>query len=526
MTQASSPRLLSRRSLLAGVAATGVAPSAGLAPRAPAAPRPRADDLAAPGWRRDVLIRWGDRVEFDAPRFDPRAPTDAAAATQFGWDAVVLGAIPQPVAADGIPRVVLGVGHPTVEARMMFPGGRDRPLLAGLAQGASLLNLERRGDRWLVADGGFQARRLTSRTLCRFAGPLAGVLGEAVQGVLGVGAGCATPWGSLLLAEGDPLPWFERLSGADEIYADRNALALYGWMVDLDPLDPQAVPVKRSALGRFVRGGVAAGVAVDGRAVVFMTDARPGGMLLRFISAGPATNPLPGANRGLLDAGTLSVACADGTGLRFVDLPDTPAARAGALDAAAMAGGAIFDRPAGLALALDGSLTLTCRGNPARVEPDPLNPRPGNGSGHVLVLHPEGDDPAAAIWSTEFLLLGGDPAQGGGVYPEGSRSWLTAPAAVAATPGGALWIATGRAAGTGTGLYLAAAAGHALSNPYLAPRGASMGGVATMGETVFSAVRHPGAEPGASFDRPATRWPTLRPDLPPQTTVVALSRAV
>ena len=30
------------------------------------------DDTVARGYRRDVLVRWGDRVTFDAPAWDPR----------------------------------------------------------------------------------------------------------------------------------------------------------------------------------------------------------------------------------------------------------------------------------------------------------------------------------------------------------------------------------------------------------------------------------------------------------------------
>ena len=41
-------------------------------------------------------------------------------------------------------------------------------------------------------------------------------------------------------------------------------------------------------------------------------------------------------------------------------------------------------------------------------------------------------------------------------------------------------------------------------------------------KTAFGAVRHPGATPGASFDNPETRWPTLRPNMPPQTTIIGL----
>jgi secreted PhoX family phosphatase len=40
--------------------------------------------------------------------------------------------------------------------------------------------------------------------------------------------------------------------------------------------------------------------------------------------------------------------------------------------------------------------------------------------------------------------------------------------------------------------------------------------------TGFAMVRHPGATPSASFNFPATRWPTLDPDLPPQSTLIGL----
>jgi hypothetical protein len=489
---------------------------------------PRADDAPALGWRRDVLIRWGDRVEFDAPPFDPRSPTDDAAATQFGWDASVLGAVPMSPGADGIDRLVLAAAHPAAQARMMFPGGRDRPLLAGLAQGASILNLERRDGRWLVADGGFQARRLTSHTLCRLAGPVTPLTGDVVQGVLAVGGGCVTPWGTVLLTEGDPGPWFDRLGKADEIYADPAARALYGWMVELDPLDPQALPVKCTALGRLARAGAAATLAADGRAVVFMTDMRAAGFLFRFVSAEPAGPAGPGANRFLLDAGTLSVGVAEDTRLRFVDLPADPTALAAALDAAIQVGAAEFDAPCGVATGTDRALYLACRGNPLRSRTDAFNPRAGNAAGHVLVFRPADDDAAGAVWSGDIVLLGGDPAEGGGVYPEGSQAWLAAPSSVGCDAEGRLWIGTdqqGAISSTADGLFVVTPPGNALTAVYFAPRGAAIGGAVAGSGTLFTAVRHPGAEPGANFDHPGTGWPGLVPGQPPQTTLVSLTRS-
>ena len=517
---------LHRRTVLA--AASLLVSAAPAPPRSAALSQaPRADDVPAPGWRRDQLIRWGDRVEFDAPKFDPYNPTDIAAATQFGWDASVIGAVPAPPGADGSARLVLAVAHPTAEARMMFPGGRDRPFLAGLAQGASILDLEQRGGRWQVADGGFQARRLTARTLCRLAGPATKLHGDAVQGVLAVGGGCVTPWGTVLMAEGDPVPWFDRLVTADRLYADPAVRSLFGWMVELDPLDPLAPPVKRTALGRLARAAAAATLAADGRAVVFMTDARPAGFLFRFVSAHPAAPGSPGGNRSLLDEGTLSVARAEGTRLRFIDLPPGPTARTTALDTAITAGATVFDAPRGLAIGADRTLHLACRGTPLRANPDAFNPRRGNAAGHVLGFRPEGGDAATADWSSEIMLLGGNPAVGGGVYPEDSLAWLAAPQSLACDAAGRLWIGTdqqGSPSSTADGVFVAAPPGNVVTAAYFAPRGAAIGGAVAVDGTLFVAVRHPGAEPGASFDRPATRWPGQRPDLPPQTTLVSLTR--
>jgi secreted PhoX family phosphatase len=163
------------------------------------------DDTVARGYRRDLLLRWGDRVAYDAPRWEPNFPRPEAAAAQFGWDARVAAvAVPQRQAADGVPRAVLAVLHPTVDPLMAWPGGVDRPLVAAAMQGASLLNLEKLDSGWVVVDGGYQTRRLHGGTLCRVSGPFGG--GGSVQGLLGPRGGCTTPWGTLLLAEGDPAP--------------------------------------------------------------------------------------------------------------------------------------------------------------------------------------------------------------------------------------------------------------------------------------------------------------------------------
>jgi uncharacterized protein len=470
------------------------------------------DDTVARGYRRDLLLRWGDRVAFDAPRWEPNFPRPDAAAAQFGWDARVAAlAVPQQQAADGVPRAVLAVLHPTVDPLMAWPGGADRPVVAAAMQGASLLNLERLGSGWVVVDGGYQTRRLHGGTLCRVSGPHGG--GGSVQGLLGLQGGCTTPWGTLLLAEGDPRPWIARLGGTDPRFA---SAAGFGWVAELDPFDPGAVPVKRTGLGRFAHGDVAATLARDGRAVVYMTDRRVNGFLRRFVSYEPATVP------GALDSGTHAVARLAGGRLDWVPLPPGSAeAESGT------GGGSPLDTPAGLGLDPSGPrLVLCCHGSPAR-------PR-----GYVLEISAADGDDAAPSASARLLFLAGAPWEGGQYgggaagLPPGS-AWPENPSVVAVDGRGRAWIGTDRAGVVGAqadGLFVCDLDGPGRGVPlpiYGAPRAGAIGGAAFTpdGEVLFAAVRHPGAEPGARFERPGTRWPEFAPGVPPRSALLGLQRS-
>lgn len=509
--------MIRRRAALA-LAAAAALPAPARAQRLGGIALPvRQEDTVAPGIRRDTLVRWGDRVAFDAPDWAPEAPTPDAAAAQFGWDARVAGIATPPLGADRVPRGVLAVTHPEVDARMAWPGGADQPALAAAMQGATLLNIEKQRGRWIVVDGGFQSRRLGAGTLCRLSGPAAPAEGGgAVIGLIGPRGGCVTPWGTLLLAEGDPAAWLARLAPLDARFADG---AGFGWVAELDPLDPQSVPVKRSALGRFAHGDVAATLARDGRAVVYLTDRRPSGYLFRFVSAEPA-NLETG-----LDLGTLFVARREGAAaLRWLPLPGEAATARDPIAAARAAGGSAFDGPSGLGLdPRQPRLLLACRGSP------------GQPAGHVLEIAPAGGDDAAETAGIALLFAAGDPAQpgrgryGGAGLPAGA-AFPENPDTVAVDTRGRAWIGTdhgGEIRAQAAGLFACALEGPMRGVPlavYGAPRGAAMGGAAATpdAEILFAAVRHPGAGPGQSFARPGTRWPQFQPGIPPRTTLVGL----
>jgi len=499
---------------------------------APSNQTPKLDDTVGPGYNRIVIARWGDGVLPNAPDFSPNSLTASQAATQFPYDAVLAGLVTPPPAQDGIPRLVAVFCNPSAPARMVFPGGADNPAVAGKLQGATIMNLQYLSGRWVTVDGGYQSRRITDGTLCQISGPAAGAIGATVQGLLAPEAGCVTPWGTTLFAEGDAAPWLARLAGTDLGYGDPTNAPKFGWVAELDPLDPGAFPVKRTALGRFARAGIAATATPDGRPVIFMAQDDAAGMLFRFIAATNATDGTA------LDSGTLAVAQIQDSGINWINLGTDVPSLVGALGAAGAAGGSAFDAPGGIAIATDGtgSIYLACRGNPARdVEStNTLNPRAGDNNGHIIAFHPPNGDPTAKNFPAEIAIAAGNPATAQFTqYTSGSNNWFTQPRTLNLDSLGQLWIGTdqnGATSATADGLFIMQTGGpnkFLITTAYLAPLGAAIGGAAfeSKTRTVFGMVRHPGATPTASFDAPGTRWPTLQPTMPPQSTVIGLVSA-
>ncbi|HVE23398.1 MAG TPA: alkaline phosphatase PhoX [Acidocella sp.] len=528
---AASNGAISRRTLLGGLSALALASTARaqsvLATNpAPSPQAPKRDDTVAGDFQRLVVARWGDGVLPNAPPFAPDQLTALQAGTQFPYDAVITALVNPPPAQDGIPRLVMVLANPDAPARMVFPGGADEPAVAGQLQGATVLNLQYLAGRWMTVDGGYQARRITDGTLCQITGPVAAAIGSTVQGVLAPQAGCATPWGTALLAEGNVTPWLTRLASTDDGYADPADGARFGWVTEFDPLDPGSFPTKHTGLGRFARAGIAVTTTPDGRAVLFMSQDEPAGFLFRFISAAPATDG------SAFEAGTLSVAQINGGGIDWVDLGTDIPTLAATVSAAASAGGSPFDAPGGIAIVPgNGGLYLACRGNPARTTADALNPRTGDDNGHIVLLAPPHGDMTARRFAGRLALVAGNPATAPlAQYSAGSTAWLKNPRTLNLDPYGQLWIGTdqrGHVSDTADGLFTLQTNGPSrflLSAAYLAPIGAAIGGAAfdTNTRTIFSVARHPGATPQASFDHPATRWPTLQPSMPPQTTVIGL----
>ena len=169
-------------------------------------------------------------------------------------------------------------------------------------------------------------------------------LGEAIIGTFANCGGGVTPWGTVLSAEENfqsqvPEPVHAdgsssapsarpfvcregRLGGLGNVYG--LAGNKYGWMVEVDPMDPQKAVVKHTALGRFRHEAVAVKAEAGRPLRVYSGCDRRGGHLYRFVSSGTVTDPGDTTNSTLFEVGQLQVARfdADGTGVWLALTPE------------------------------------------------------------------------------------------------------------------------------------------------------------------------------------------------------------
>jgi uncharacterized protein len=607
---------LSRRALLAAGTAAAALPTAaqdtgntpGGGPSSFSFPELRHQlaqrDAVAEGHEIQVVVRWGDPVLADAPEFDPLAQTADRQARQFGVNCDYLDFFPLPKGSRSADRGLLVVNHEYASTSLMFPGlgtGRqarhrvteEQARIEMMGHGGSVVEVRRDGaGRWSYAKDSPLNRRITAATPMRIAGPAAGhermrtsadPEGVRVLGMVNNCAGGNTPWGTVLTAEENfnfyfggeaaeaPGPQRDhyrryglqkegayawgRVDPRFDLDREPNEPNRFGWVVEFDPYDPDSVPVKRTALGRFKHEGATHAVGRDGRVAFYSGDDERFEYLYRFVTARPWNRDDPAANRDLLDEGTLSVARFEANGtMRWLPLvhgqgPLT--AENGfhgqadvvieARRAADLLGATPMDRPEDVETnPVSGRVYALLTNNNRRTaeQINPANPRAANLHGHVLEIIPPGAgtpqvDHAAeeARWGI-FLAAGKPGIDPGARYHRATsdQGWLSCPDNCAFDRRGRIWIATDgapEAAGVADGLYAADTAGYgrALTRLfYQAPTGAEVCGPCFTPDdtTLFLAIQHPGEDPGSHFDAPSTRWPDFREGMPPRSSVIAI----
>lgn len=533
----------------------------------------RPEFRVAAEYRSQILLRWGDPLHPDLPPFNPARLTADEQQKRFGYnnDYIAFFALPTPAGADEAG--LLCVNHETTDPTLMIPENEksrsDPQKLRALvnlelaAHGLSIVEFRRYGESWQAYSGRYTRRLDALSTLCRISGPAAGhsrmqttqdPSGTVVKGTLGNCAGGVTPWGTWLTAEenidqyfsGDlafipeekrnharmgirTVPAFSHWAEADarfNLHSEPHEPNRFGWVVEVDPFNPGAPPVKRTALGRFKHEGATVTLAPDGRVVVYMADDEAAEYLYRFTSRDAFVKG--GDTSTLLDHGTLEVArFYEDSSMQWLPLvhgfgplieENGFASQADvvieARTAAEMMGATPLDRPEDIAVIPETQqVVIALTGNPRRLYPDPLHPFAPNLSGQVLVLTPPKGDHMADSFTWDIIL------------PPKS---LTRPDNLAVDPEGRLWVATDgmeRFSGLSDGLFLWPLTDGAKPLRLVsAPLGAEISGPCFTpdGSTLFLSVQHPGE--GSDFHTPSTRWPDFQEGMPPRPAIVAIRK--
>jgi uncharacterized protein len=571
----------------------------------------------AEGYTTQVLLRWGDPLKPGLAPFDPMQQSAAEQEQRFGYNNDYIAFFP--IDASGN-RGLLCVNHEYTQATMMFAGlaKLDRDTLEPIsramvdtevaAQGVSVVEVARQGDTWRVLASSPLNRRITAATPMTADGPAAGharlrtsadPTGLDIRGTFNNCGGGHTPWGTYLTGEENINGYFwtdqrdkdgrrltRGLGGPDQKYWERYRLPAgrynwgrfrdrfnvdkepnepnrFGWIVEIDPTDPTAKPVKKTAMGRFFHECAETVVNKDGRVVVYSGDDATFEYVYRFVSRERFIEANRAHNMRLLSDGTLSVARFDVDGsmtwlpLVFGTGPLTPAngfeSQAEVLIYARLAadllGATPMDRPEDVQPTKDGRVFVLLTNNNAR-KPDRVNaanPRAENAFGHILELTAPDGDHGADKFGWQVLVKCGDPrvSEVGALWNPATseHGWFASPDNIAVDADGRLWVATdqGRSwpkTGKADGLYSVEATGASRGTAKLffrVPVGAELCGPCFTpdGENLFLAVQHPSADGTkewkpfgreSTFEDPATRWPDFRPDMPPRPSLLVVRK--
>ena len=565
-----------------------------------------ADHHVAEGYDADVLLRWGDGLFPDSPDFDPTNQTPESQARQFGYNNDFVGFIPIDGSSE---HGLLVVNHEYTNEHLMFPGivkvegdelvvapaDQKRVDIEMAAHGGTIVEIRKVDGKWQVVRDGAKNRRIMSTTEMQLTGPAAGhdrlktsadATGTKVFGTLNNCAGGVTPWGTYIMAEENFHGYFmgelpeghkeaanyERYGVPEGSYEwgkfhDRFDLAKepnepnrFGWVVEVDVEDPNSVPKKRTALGRFKHEGAESIVAPDGRVVFYLGDDERFDYVYKFVTAGTYNPDDRAANMDLLDEGTLNVAKFDEDGtvtwmpLTFGEGPLTAEngfeSQADVLietrRAADLLGATPMDRPEDIEPnGSNGRVYVMLTNNTKRKEANAANPRLDNAFGHIVEIAEDGGDFAATSGRWEILVKCGDPsvADVGAAFSTATteNGWFGMPDNCAVDSDGRLWVSTDgnspEKTGRTDGLWAMETEGEGRGTSklfYRVPVGAEMCGPRPTPDlaTFFVAVQHPGdgGEDWEGFGRPSyyedpsTRWPDFKDDMPVRPSVVAITK--
>jgi secreted PhoX family phosphatase len=319
----------------------------------------------------------------------------------------------------------------------------------------------------------------------------------------------------------------------------------FGWIVEYDPQDPNAEPIKRTALGRFKHECATTILSQNQKAVVYSGDDQSDEHLYRFVSKEAFDPKHPKHNLHLLDEGELQVAQFNENGkvkwLPLVYGQDRLIPEFGFWSqadvmiecrrAAKLMGATPLDRPEDIEVdPKNKHIYVMLTGSKTRKNTGPASPRAKNPYGHILEIMPiAGDDEALEMQWQVYLLGNGPQAED---FSDQSKlkdfeQVLRNPDNAMFDPLGRLWVTSDYDGkwdfSYANGLWLTQSLADEKIRRFCAlPRGAEPCGpcMTPDGKTLFLSIQHPAES--TSFEEPSTRWPDFQPNMPPRPSIVTI----
>ncbi len=546
------------------------------------------DTITLPkGYSWQIVARWGDPMWSTGVPFDHKTRgTGASQELAFGDN------------NDGMElftngtNTVLAVNNEYTNLRIMF-GNRPkrRPQTADdirkckAAHGVSIIEIAKTGGKWgIVKDSKFN-RRITPDTEMEITGPARGhellktkadPSGTNALGTWNNCGGGRTPWGTYLTCEENFNGYFSSsaasfkpsdalkrygIKGRDYGYswasADErfdvskhpNEVNRAGYVVEIDPLNKDSKPKKRTALGRFKHENAAVTIAKGGQVVVYLGDDERGEYLYRFVSAEKYTEG--GDNSKLLETGRLYVArFEDNLTGKWIELTPAASGMKSAAEvcvytrmAASAVNGTTMDRPEWVAvnpLKAEAYCCLTKNKNRGKKpnmggDPTPVggpNPRKANKYGQIVRWTPANGDHAANDFTWTLYVTAGNPTvhkdDRKGSTNVTAQNMFNAPDGLAFDSRGLLWIQTdgnytnkGDFAGMGNNQMLVGDPETGEIKRFMVgPNECEVTGIAWSPDkrTLFVGIQHPGEK-----GKGRSHFPEGGANLP-RSTVVAITR--
>ncbi|WP_196161389.1 PhoX family phosphatase [Reinekea sp. G2M2-21] len=554
-------------------------------------PMSTADTVSLPeGYRYDVLVAWGDPIVKSGAKF---AVTNTAAdqKTQFGdnTDGMSLFHLRSDDGKLDENRGVMAVNSEYINKEFMHVHKGENLTTDDVkkeiaAHGVNVFEVSKnKKGQWKVAKNGKLNRRFHGDAdEFVMTGPVAGhaLLKTAAdpsgRRIIGTFNNCGngrTPWDTYLTCEenfngyfgapkGTSLSKEQKAYGLSETGFDYNwwpteerfnlaehpnEANRFGWIVEIDPLNPESKAMKRSALGRFKHENAALTLSADGHAVVYMGDDERGEFVYKFVSDKTYIEGNRAHNMTLLENGTLYAAKFNDNGSgEWVELSygKNGLTEANGFDsqeyilvyarlAARFVGATTMDRPEWVACHPSSPMvfcTLTNNKNRGVKDDQPVNganPRAKNDFGHIVRWVPENRDHLSSRFGWDLFVVAGNPTTQTGAMAGSDNvnadNMFNSPDGLAFDADGRLWIQTdgdysneGKFAGQGNNQMLCAdpVTGH-IRRFLVGPRGCEITGSAFANDqrTLFVGIQHP-----------SETWPNAHKDGVPRSAVIAISR--